>query len=129
MGLCINRFSKLADIIGRTIKKNSKHIADADGLRSYLGLLCLGKSDYKAITQMHDDQYFYNALDIGNIPSTETLRQRLDSQALDYQRIAEHCSIAAYLGLAEWCLDIELRPGNQHSQEGFILGYLYNPET
>lgn len=170
VGLCINRFSKLADTVRRTIKKNSKVIADADILRSYLGLLCLGKSDYEAITSKRDDQYFQNALGIGTIPSTESLRQRLDNQALDYQRIAEKCSlallkngkahltaldtghipldadvfpmdnsgtkkeklgwtykkhdgfapIAAYLGLEGWCLEAELRPGNQHSQEGFI---------
>ena len=28
--------------------------------------------------------------------------------------------IAAYLGMEGWCLEVELRPGSQHSQEGFI---------
>ncbi len=170
VGLCINRFSKLAGVVKRTIKNNSKLIADVDILRSYLGLLCLGKSDYEAITGMQDDQYFQNSLGIASVPSAETLRQRMDNQAAEYQHVAEQCSlallkngevpltaldsghipldadvfpmdnsgtkkeklgwtykkhdgfapIAAYLGLEGWCLGIEFRPGNQHSQEGFI---------
>ena len=58
IGLCLNRFSKLAEVTGRKMGKNSNVITDADILRSYLGLLCLGKSDYEAVTAMHDDDYF-----------------------------------------------------------------------
>jgi len=32
-----------------------------------------------------------------------------------------YAPIAAYLGLEGWCLEVELRPGSQHSQKGFIL--------
>ena len=31
-----------------------------------------------------------------------------------------YAPIAAYLGLEGWCLEVELRPGSQHSQEGFV---------
>ena len=170
IGLCLNRFSKLAEVTGRKMGKNSNVITDADILRSYLGLLCLGKSDYEAVTAMHDDDYFKQSLGIKSVPSAERLRQRLDEQADKYLSIAQQCSInmlkngqahlsgldtghipldadvfpmdnsgakkekvsrtykchdryapiAAYLGLEGWCLDVELRPGSQHSQEGFI---------
>src|SRR5690606_36368409 len=41
--------------------------------------LCQGKSDYDFIREMESDQDFYcTALDIKHIPSSETLRQRLD---------------------------------------------------
>ena len=28
--------------------------------------------------------------------------------------------MAAYLGMEGWCLEVELRPGSQHSQKGFV---------
>lgn len=170
VGLCLNRFSKLAQVTTRKMKQNNNVITDADILRSYLGLLCIGKSDYEAVTSMHDDEYFKRSLGITSVPSAERLRQRLDEQADAYQAIAQQCSlnmlsngnvcltpldtghipldadvfpmdnsgtkkekvsrtykghdgyapIAAYLGLEGWCLEVELRPGSQHSQEGFV---------
>ena len=168
-GLCINRYSKLAQVIDRKMDKKGNIISHTDLLRSYLGLLCLGKSDYEAISGMRDDDYFKHSLGITNIPSAERLRQRLDQEAETYLDIANTCSvamlkngkvqltaldtghipldvdvfpmdnsgtkkenisytykgyvgyapIAAYLGLEGWCLEVELRPGSQHCQEGF----------
>ena len=169
-GLCINRYSKLSRVTGRKMDNNNNLISNIDILRSYLGLLCLGKSDYEAITAMRNDDYFKNSLGITNVPSAERLRQRLDEGAEKYLAIVQNCSvamlkngkahltaldtghipldadvfpmdnsctkkekvsrtykghdgyapIAAYLGLEGWCLEVELRPGSQHSQEGFI---------
>ena len=79
-GACINRYSDLCSQVGK-VAKGSDHIAEIDILRSYLGLLCLGKSDYQAIAAMREDDYFKQALGIGRIPSVERLRQRLDEDA------------------------------------------------
>ena len=49
-----------ATLVGR-VAKGSDHIAEIDILRSYLGLLCLGKSDYQAIAAMREDDYFKQA--------------------------------------------------------------------
>jgi len=76
-GVCINRYSDLGRHVGK-VAKGSDHIAEIDILRSYLGLLCLGKSDYQAIAAMREVDYFKEALDIGRMPSVERLRQRLD---------------------------------------------------
>ena len=169
-GLCINRYSDLPRVIGRKMDNNSNIISHIDLLRSYLGLLCLGKSDYEAITSMRQDDYFKDALGISNVPSAERLRQRFDEEAENYLPIAQKCSvsmlkkgkanitaldtghipldadvfpmdnsgtqkekvsrtykghdgyapIAAYLGMEGWCLEVELRPGSQHSQDGFV---------
>jgi hypothetical protein len=169
-GLCINRYSDLSRVVGRKMEKNTNLISHSDLLRSYLGLLCLGKSDYEAVTAMRDDDYFKSSLGISNVPSAERLRQRLDEHAEEFLAVAQKCSvamlkngkahltaldtghipldadvfpmdnsgtkkenvsrtykghdgyapIAAYLGLEGWCLEVELRPGSQHSQEGFI---------
>jgi len=54
-------------------------IAHSDVLKCYVGLLCLGKSDYEAIEPFRaGDQFFPLAFDIQVLPSCETLRQRLD---------------------------------------------------
>ncbi len=150
--------------------KGSDHIAEIDIFRSYLGLLCLGKSDYQAIAAMRDDDYFKEALGIGRMPSVERLRQRLDEAGADlvpvinrssrtmlkrlgtpitgyknglvpldvdvfpqdnsntkkegvsrtYKNYDGYAPMAAYLGMEGWCLEVELRPGSQHSQKGFV---------
>jgi hypothetical protein len=152
------------------VVKGSDHIAEIDILRSYLGLLCLGKSDYQAIAAMREDEYFKEALGIGRMPSVERLRQRLDEAGtslvpvidrssrtmlkrlkapitgyknglipLDvdvfpqdnsntkkegvsrtYKNYDGYAPMAAYLGMEGWCLEVELRPGSQHSQNGFV---------
>jgi hypothetical protein len=171
VGAWINRHSDLGRQVGRLSRGNGQ-IADIDILRSYLGLLCLGKSDFQAITGMRDDDYFQQSLGIGRIPSTERLRQRLDEAAakgliplvsrssqsmlkqlgvkvsgyadglvpLDvdvfpqdnsntrkegvsrtYRNFDGYAPIAAYLGMEGWCLEVELRPGSQHGQAGFVV--------
>lgn len=170
IGLCINRFSDLPKQVARKMTRGQDKIPHIDIVRSMLGLLCLGKSDYEAVSAMRDDTYFKQSLGISNVPSVERLRQRLDEHADALLPIIKDCSIvmlkngkvpvtgldtghipldadvfpmdnsntkkegvsrtyhgkdgyapiAAYLGLEGWCLEVELRPGSQHSQEGFI---------
>jgi hypothetical protein len=168
-GACINRYSNLGRHVGRVVK-GSDHIAEIDILRSYLGLLFLGKSDYQAIAAMREDDYFKQALGIGRMPSVERLRQRLDEAGAElipvinqssrtmlkrlkapitsyrsgfvpldvdvfpqdnsntkkegvsrtYKNYDGYAPMAAYLGMEGWCLEVELRPGSQHSQKGFV---------
>jgi len=170
IGLCINRFSDLPKQVAGKMTKGQDKISHTDVVRSMLGLLCLGKSDFEAISSMRDDTYFKQSLGISNVPSVERLRQRLDENAEALLPIIKDCSvvmlkngkvpitgldtghipldadvfpmdnsntrkegvsrtyqgtdgyapIAAYLGLEGWCMEVELRPGSQHSQEGFI---------
>ncbi|MDX9834311.1 MAG: IS1380 family transposase [Desulfobulbus sp.] len=171
-GACINRHSDLGREVGRLSRGNGQ-IADIDILRSSLGLLCLGKSDFQAISGVRDDDFFQQALGIGRLLSTERLRQRLDERAagglislvfrssqsmlkqlgvkvsgyadglvpLDvdvfpqdnsntckgggvsrtYKNFDGYAPIAAYLGMEGWCLEVELRPGSQHGQAGFVV--------
>ena len=55
IGACINRYSDLGRQVSR-LAGSSGQIAEIDILRSYLGLLCLGKSDFQAITGMRNDE-------------------------------------------------------------------------
>jgi hypothetical protein len=168
VGACINRYSELGHRVNRKVS-GSDHIAEIDILRSYLGLLCMGKSDFQAIAGMREDVHFRKALGIERIPSAERMRQRLDEAGGDlipivvkasrtmlkrlqvaisgdkklvpldidvfpqdnsntskegvswtYKHFDGYAPIAAYLGHEGWCLEVELRPGSQHCQAGFV---------
>ena len=56
-------------------------VANSDILRSYLGLLVQGKSDFDAIENFRGDAFFKQALGIKLRPSSPTLRQRMDTRA------------------------------------------------
>ena len=58
-------------------------VANSDIVRSYLGLLTQGKSDFDAIEAYRGDAFFKQALEIGLLPSSPTLRQRMDARAAE----------------------------------------------
>ena len=55
----------------------------SDLVRSYVGLLVQGKSDFDAMENFRGDTFFKQSLGIGLLPSAVTLRQRLDARAAD----------------------------------------------
>ena len=57
-------------------------VANSDVLRSYVGLLVQGKSDFDAIEGVRGDTFYKEAMGIGSLPSSPTLRQRLDTKAV-----------------------------------------------
>ncbi|MGA2402538.1 MAG: IS1380 family transposase [Syntrophobacteraceae bacterium] len=170
VGLCINRHCSLPAKARDAFPVSAGGIGLDDILRSYVGLLTMGKSDFEAITDCRDDEHFSQSLGVARVPSAETLRQRLDEVAPALRAFADACSvgflkkarvtitpldtghipldcdvfpmdnsktkkegvsriyngedgyppIAAYLGKEGWCLELELREGSQHSQDGFI---------
>lgn len=61
--------------------KTSPNIVHGDVVTSYVGLLCQSKNDFDYIEQFRDDPFFYLALGIEEVPSSATLRQRLDQIA------------------------------------------------
>jgi hypothetical protein len=72
-------------------------------LKSYLALLCQGKSDFDAIEAYRggkrgDDAFFMRALGLSAVPSSPTLRQRLDAQASAWFDLASSINTAV-LGL------------------------------
>jgi Transposase DDE domain group 1 len=170
VGLCLNKLCSLPTKAEDAFPKKIGGIGLDDILRSYVGLLTMGQSDFEAISSRREDDYFSQSLGISKVPSAETLRQRLDEVAPTMRRIADTCSVeflkkaratfspldtghipldcdvfamdnsktkkegvsriyngedgyapmAAYLGTEGWCLELELREGSQHSQDGFI---------
>ena len=75
-----SEFVSYANRIHVEKKRSEPQIKNGDILLSYIGLLCQGKTDFEAVEEMRDDPDFYkDALGIKRaIPSTETLRQRMD---------------------------------------------------
>ena len=61
-------------------KRSQPQIKNGDILLTYIGLLAQGKTAYEAVREFDDDPDFYqSALGIAReIPSAETLRQRMD---------------------------------------------------
>jgi len=53
----------------------------SDLVKSYIGLLTLGKSDFEAIEAFRRDRFFQEALGIGQVPGSVWLRQPLAAQA------------------------------------------------
>ena len=170
IGALINRHTGLGRRVDLEAPGNPS-VSHADTVKTYLGLLAVGKSDFEAAAGVRHDQWFKEALDVRRVPSAETLRQRFDRNAAVFQKCVEEGSvemvkntdapitaikktghvpldmdvfaldnsktkkegvsrtyqgfdgyapIAAYLGREGWCVGIELRPGSQHSQEGFV---------
>jgi hypothetical protein len=59
-------------------------VANSDVLRSYPGLLVQGKSDFDAIENFRGDTFYKQALGIGLLPSSPTLRRRMDARAAEF---------------------------------------------
>ena len=54
-------------------------ISHGEVAKAMIGLICLGKPDYDAIELFRDDPFFLQSLGLKIVPSSPTLRQRLDS--------------------------------------------------
>jgi hypothetical protein len=80
VGLCLNRFTTLMGTL-RAMIPLRHGIPHSDIIKSYLGLLCLGKSDFEAVENVRSDRFFKESLGIGQVPSAARLRQRLDKYA------------------------------------------------
>jgi len=94
VGLCVNKLCSLPVKAREAFPVSSGTAIGLDDiLRSYVGLLATGQSDYEAVSNRKEDDYFREALGIGQVPSAETLRQRLDEVALELRPVVDSCSV------------------------------------
>ena len=68
-------------------------MSHGDILKTYLGLLCTGKSDFEAAEGARNDPFFHAALGIKQVPSAARLRQRMDERALEYARAIDEVNL------------------------------------
>ena len=149
-------------------QRKRPEVPHGDVLTAMIGLLCLGKSDFADIETCRQDEFFCRTLGLKQLPSEETLRQRMDQLGttplsvlheesarliarhvpaltpchgdwipldadvspfdnsgtkkegvdLTYKKLDGYAPNFAYLGNEGYLLHCELRPGNQHCQEG-----------
>lgn len=96
----------------------SAGMTTGDLFKSVVGLISLGKNDFEAIEPFRGDRFFGEALDIGKVPSSEWLRQRLDAKAAELREHSDEVSlrllerteapVSAHKGYA--CLDFDTFP-------------------
>lgn len=60
------------------LKNSSGLITDIDIIKSLIGLITLGKTEYDAIEEYRNDDYFKTALGLKRVASSPTLRQRIN---------------------------------------------------
>lgn len=90
VGLCLNRFTSLAKRLA-DVAPLLKGISHADVVKSYIGLLSIGKSDYEAVTGFREDRSFKESLAVKDVPSEGTLRQRLEEHAERFKTVVNYC--------------------------------------
>ena len=59
----------------------SQGMRTSDIVKSMIGLLSLGKSDFEAIKPFRDDRFFKESLGLTKVPGSVWIRQRLDARA------------------------------------------------
>ncbi len=69
-------------------------ITNSHILNSWLGLLCLGKNDFDAIEAQRADAFFTRTLHLSAVPSSPTLRQRLDTHASNWFELVKRINAA-----------------------------------
>ncbi len=92
IGQALQRHTSLAcEIDARVaLRHDIKH---SDVIKSYLAMLCQGKNDFEAINTIESEFYFMSAMDISDITSEATLRQRMDNHAKASLPIVEKASL------------------------------------
>lgn len=61
--------------------KSTPSVLNSDVAKAYIGLLCQSKNDFDHIEEFRHDDFFQLALQLEKVPSSPTLRQRLDQAA------------------------------------------------
>jgi hypothetical protein len=82
VGQYLKRFAQIDQIIDPRFPISGQGgIATSSLLKAYVGLLRTGKSDFDAIESLRRDAFFRDALGLVAVPSSPTLRQRMDALA------------------------------------------------
>ena len=92
IGQALNKHSCLGKAVDNNV--SLRHgIPHSDVLYSYMGLLCIGKSDCDAIENVRDDSLYSSALKIDTVPSAATVRQRMDTRANEFLPLVDRSCV------------------------------------
>lgn len=82
VGQYLKRFAQIDQVIDPRFPISGKGGINSSSLiKAYVGLMCTGKSDFDAIESLRQDAFFKSALGLATVPSSPTLRQRMDAMA------------------------------------------------
>jgi len=71
----------------------SQGMRTSDVVKSMVGLLSLGKSDFEAIEPFRTDRFFKEALGLSKVPGSVWIRQRLDSRGAELRELTDELSL------------------------------------
>lgn len=80
IGAALKQFTTLAESLGKAVPL-THGVSHGEVITSYCALLAQGKSDFVAIEQHREDDFFRQVLGLSKVPSEPTLRQRMDDHA------------------------------------------------
>jgi len=93
IGMALNERTDLHEQAKAAAPARSDAIAHGDILSSYIALLCLGKSDFEAISGKREDESFATCLGLKQVPSEGTMRQRMDTHALAFTPLVQDATV------------------------------------
>ena len=130
--------SKRMNILSNGVIRTVGGISTGDVVLSYIGTLCQGQSEFEAIEQFRKDPYYAESMGVKYVPSSATLRQRLDAlgESVKEQTIAiiteENCKLLKKLkiiispcSLGIVPLDIDVSPFDNSDTKKQGVGYTY----
>ena len=91
IGHCLNRHTSLIKTARTVVKRHG--IPNIELIRTYLGLITLGKSDFEAVEPVRTDPFFKTAMGIKQSPSSARLRQRFDEDARALTPLLDDASV------------------------------------
>jgi hypothetical protein len=94
IGLALERYTDLTTDAAAVAPLRCDAIGHRDVLSCYVAMLCLGKSDFEAISGFREDEFFHEALGLKQVPSEGTLRQRMDAHAETFRPLVETAAVA-----------------------------------
>lgn len=71
----------------------SQGMRTSDIVKSAVGLLTIGKSDFEAIEPFRNDRFFKESLGLSKVPSSVWMRQRLNVLAEAIRDLSDECSL------------------------------------
>jgi hypothetical protein len=91
LGQCLD--AAQVDLVVDTKVPVSQGMRTSDLVKSVVGLLALGKSDFEAIEPFRQDRFFKEALGLAKVPGSVWMRQRLDAKAAEIRELTDEFSM------------------------------------
>ena len=74
-------------------KKSSGFLSDYDVVKTIIALIILGKTSYEDVEIYRDDKYFKKVLNLKTVPSSVTIRQRLETYDSEMWKVLRRINV------------------------------------